>query len=207
VRGAHALEAYVAETTAWLRERDVEIEHGEHVTVGRHGFEEAVLHLDGDGGRVEVPVAVVADRAADGRIDELRIYYSRWALTGRHATRPPVLQPGAELRLPGAVAEHQRALAAGDLAAVVGSFEPDAVVRDATGAHGVRPFHERALANGSGIALEPCALIDDGRICALEYNVVRPELPLEAGVVVYALGPSGRLAAARIYDDVDRGRE
>jgi hypothetical protein len=55
-------------------------------------------------------------------------------------------------------------------------------------------------------ALEHCAAIDDGRVCVLEYNVVRwgeTELPPEAGVVVYVRGESGRLAAARIYDDTD----
>ena len=44
------------------------------------------------------------------------------------------------------------------------------------------------------------------RLCALEYNVVRwgkTELPPEAGVAVYVRGPSGRLAAARVYDDAE----
>lgn len=41
---------------------------------------------------------------------------------------------------------------------------------------------------------------------ASTYNVVRwgrTELPPEAGVAVYVRGQSGRLAAARIYDDAD----
>ena len=61
-------------------------------------------------------------------------------------------------------------------------------------------------AGGGGIPLEHCAAIDDGRSCALEYNVVRwgkTELTPEAGVAVYVRGPNGRLAAARIYDDAD----
>ena len=43
-------------------------------------------------------------------------------------------------------------------------------------------------------------------MCALEYNVVRwgkTELPPEAGVAFYVRGESGKLAAARIYDDAD----
>jgi len=32
------------------------------------------MTLDGDDGRVEVPVALAADRADDGRVIELRIY-------------------------------------------------------------------------------------------------------------------------------------
>ena len=49
-------------------------------------------------------------------------------------------------------------------------------------------------------------MIDDGRACALEYNVRRwgqTDLPRQAGVAVYVRGESGRLAAARIYDDAD----
>src|SRR4029450_5822199 len=51
-----------------------------------------------------------------------------------------------------------------------------------------------------------CSQLDDGRACLLEYNVVswgRTKLPPQAGVAVYVRGESGKLAAARIYDDVD----
>jgi hypothetical protein len=47
---------------------------------------------------------------------------------------------------------------------------------------------------------------NDGRACALEYNVVRrgrTELPPESGIAVYVRGPSGKLSAPRIYDDSD----
>ena len=62
------------------------------------------------------------------------------------------------------------------------------------------------FSNSGGIPLEHCAVVDNGRTCALEYNVRRwgrTELPRQAGVAVYVRGESGRLAAARIYDDVD----
>jgi hypothetical protein len=56
------------------------------------------------------------------------------------------------------------------------------------------------------IRLEHCALTDDGRACALEYNILRwgrSELSPEAGIAVYVRGVSGRLASARIYDDLE----
>jgi hypothetical protein len=203
----------VTETNAWLTARNAAIGHVERIITPRRGVEETVLTLDGDGSRIEVPVGIVADRDEDARIIELRIYYSRWLLTGRHANRTPLLQPDPELQEPDVVGEYQRALAAGDVEAAVAAFEPDAYVREpAGGAHVHRgrdelvALYERFFSNGGGIPLEHCAVTDDGRSCALEYNVVRwgrSELLPEAGIAVYVRGSTGKLASARIYDDAD----
>jgi hypothetical protein len=213
IKGARAFEAFVTETNAWLKQRNVAVEDVERVHTERSGLGEMVLHLDGGTGRVDLPVAIVADRKPDGRIDELRIYSSSWPLTGRHANRPPLLQPDPELRASDVVAEYQRALTAGDVGAIVAAFEPDGYAREPAGGQyihrgpdGLRAFYELLFSNDGGIPLEHCALIDDKRACALEYNVVRwgkTELPPEAGVAVYVRGQSGKLAAARIYDDTD----
>ena len=213
IRGVRAFETYVTETNAWLRQRNVSVENVEYVHAERHGFAEVVLHLPGETGRVGLPVAVVADSRSDGRIDELRIYYSSWPLTGRHLNRPPLLQPDPDLRESGVVADYQRALSAGDVDAIVAVFEPDGYAREPSGGEfvhrgpaGLHAFYELLFSNDGGIPLEHCALIDDQRACALEYNVVRwgkDELPPEAGIAVYVRGQSGKLAAARIYDDVN----
>jgi hypothetical protein len=111
------------------------------------------------------------------------------------------------------VGEYQRALGAGDVDATVAAFEPDGCAREPAGgqyvhrgAEGLRAFYEYLFSNDGGIPLEHCSLTDDGRACALEYNVVRwgkTELPPQAGVAVYVRGASGKLAEARIYDDAD----
>src|SRR3954447_4270066 len=119
IRGARAFEAYFDEMQAMFRDRIASVEDVDRVLVEGHGFEEVVVHFDGDAGRGGLPVAIVADKDREGRIDELRMYYSSWALTGRHANRPPVLQPDPQLRLSGVVAEYQAALAAGDVDAIL----------------------------------------------------------------------------------------
>jgi hypothetical protein len=210
VKGTAAFEAFASETSSWLRQHNVSVEEVEHLITDQHGFEEVVLHLDGQAGRVDLPVAIVADRRS-GRIDELRIYFSDWPLAGRHANRPPLLQADPQVRESDVVGEYQRALAAGDADAVVAAFEPDGYAREpAGGAHVHRgrdqllAFYEQLFSNGGGIPLEHCSVLDDGRACALEYNVVSwgtTELPPQAGVAVYVRGDSGKLAAARIYDD------
>ena len=213
IRGVRAFEAFSTEMNGWLRQRNVSVEDVQHVITEPRGFEEVVLHLGGETERVDVPVAIVADHDSDGRIDELRIYSSSWPLTGRHANRPPLLQPDPELRPSDVVAEYQRALSAGDVDAIMETFEPDGYARGPAGGQyihrgrdGLRAFYEQLFSDEGGIPLEHCALIDDGRACALEYNVVRwgkTELPPQAGVAIYVRGQSGKLAAARIYDDCD----
>ena len=123
---------------------------------------------------------IVADRDSDGRLLELRVYHSLWALLGHHVHRTPMLQRDPELRPLDVVAEYQRALADGDVDAILATFEPDAYAREPAGAEyvhrgpdGLRAFYARLFSNGGGIPLEHCGLIDDGRMCALEYNVVR----------------------------------
>jgi SnoaL-like domain len=213
VIGVRAFEAYITELGGWLSHHNMSFDPVDHVFMEPRGFEEVVLHLDGEAARVDVPVAIVADRQSDGRLMELRIYHSMWALTGRHLHRPPLLQRDPDLRAEGVVAEYHRALAAGDVDAIMATFEPNGYAREPAGREFVhrgrddlRAFYEWSFSNGGGIALEQCALVHDGRACALEYNVLgwgRTALPPEAGVAVYVQGGSDKLGAARIYDDVD----
>jgi ketosteroid isomerase-like protein len=124
-----------------------------------------------------------------------------------------MLQPDPDAREGDIVATYQAALAAGDVEGVVAAFEPDASVREPAGSGHVhagtdelRTLFTRFFSNGGGIQLEHCTVTDDGRACAIEYNVVSwglTKLPPQAGVAVYVRGESGKLAAARIYDDVD----
>jgi hypothetical protein len=51
---------------AWLSQRNVSVEDVEHVVAERHGLVEVALHLDGETGRVGLPVTVVSDRQSDG---------------------------------------------------------------------------------------------------------------------------------------------
>jgi hypothetical protein len=215
MRGEGAFRRFVADMTAWLDARNAEVEAVNILLTGPRGVEEVVVHLDGDAGRVGLPVALAADhhQGEDERIVELRMYFSSWPLTGRHAHRPPLLQPEPDLRAPDVVGDYQRALATGDVEAILAAFEPGASMREPAGdgyvhrgGDELRALYERFFSNGGGIPLEHCTVIDDDRVCALEYNVVawgRTALPPEAGLAVYVRGDGGRLSAARVYDDCD----
>jgi hypothetical protein len=213
IKGTSAFVRFVADMNAWMAERNVTAEDVNFIVTPSGGVEEFLLHLDGDAGRIELPVALAANFDRDARMIELRMYFSRWPVTGWHQIRPPVLQPDPDLHEPDVVGDYQRALAAGDVDAVVAAFEPDGYFREPAGgpyAHRgtdeLRTLYELFFSNGGGIPLEHCSVTDDGRACALEYNVVawgRTELPPQAGIAVYVRGDSGKLSAARIYDDVD----
>jgi hypothetical protein len=214
IEGTRELRAFVSGTVDWLRERDAVVENVALTRTQTRTVEEVVLHLLGDEeGRVELPVAIVADRNPDRTLKTIRVYHSMWPLTGEHAVRPPLLPANPELHADGVVSDYQRALAEGDLQGIVSTFEPDGYAREPSGsahlhrgAEGLRTLYEHMFANGGGIPLEHCTLTDDGVRCALEYNCVRwgvTVIPPQAGVAVYERGASGLLAAARIYDDVD----
>ena len=213
IRGAPAFVRFVAETRTWLAERNATVVDVNLILTPPRGVEEVVLHLDGDDGRIDLPLAIATDHDDDARIVEFRIYFSTWPLTGDHASRPPVLQPDPDLDEPDIVGDYQRALAAGDVEAAVAAFEPDGYVREPAGdgyihrgTDELRALYELFFSNGGGIPLEHCAVTDDGRACALEYNVVawgRTALPPQAGIAVYVRGDSGKLVSARIYDDAE----
>ncbi len=215
ISGATNLERFVWERHAWLAERAATLEHVCTTATAARTVVEARLHLTTPAGPTELPIAVVGDAADDGRVSALRVYHSQWPLYGRHAVRPPLLAPdlGAAHQHAGdSVAAYQRALAAGDLEAIVNTFEPNGYFREPAGGPWIyrgharlREFMAHLLASG-GIGLEHCTVTDDGRACAIEFNAVRfgphPLTP-QAGVAVYERGPSGKLRAARIYDDVN----
>ena len=62
------------------------------------------------------------------------------------------------------------------------------------------------ILGAGGIGIDHATVTDDGKTCAIEFNAVRfgkqPITP-QAGLAVYERGPTGRLHAARIYDDVN----
>jgi hypothetical protein len=214
VEGARGLRAFVTGTAEWLRERDAVVENVALTRTPTRTVEEVVLNLLADhGARVELPVAIVTDRNPDRTLKVVRVYHSTWPLTGEHRVRPPLLPADPNLHPEGTPGDYQRALAEGDLAGIVATFEPEGYAREPSGAYylhrGAEALYElyrHLFANAGGIGLEHCTLTDDGVRCAIEYNCVRwgdTEIPPQAGVAVYERSSGGLLAAARIYDDVE----
>ena len=109
--------------------------------------------------------------------------------------------------------EYQAALAAGDVERIVATFEPDGCFREPAGGEfrvcgtdALRDLFTTFFGVGGGITLEHCTATEDGTRTALEFNAIRwgsTDMPPQAGIAVYERGPTGRIADARVYDDVD----
>jgi hypothetical protein len=100
VRGERAFRHFVDEMTSWMVASNVEVEHVNFLITGPRGVEEVILHLDGDGGRIALPVALAVDHDERERIVELRLYFDSRLLTGVRANRPPLLQRDDALDVP-----------------------------------------------------------------------------------------------------------
>ena len=217
--GMPALARYLEEVAAWLGKHEGSFDQIAFVTGSDRDVTEGVLSLTFEGRRVKVPVAIVAERRP-GREVEMRLYYSTKPIKGTRAVRSPLLPKDDEVAVPVQVAAQLDALSRADIGGVLASFENGAVLRDAAGDTHVktgeggplRAFYERlcgtatAGARGTGIELLKGARADDGRICALEYTVVRvhgKNVPPQAGLAVYERGETGLLRGVRVYEDVE----
>jgi ketosteroid isomerase-like protein len=212
IKGAAAFEQFVTDTTTWMAESNVTVEDIDSILTPERAIDELVLHVDGEAGPIDLPMSLAADLGPDVHMTELRIYFSRWPLSGVRGVRPPLLQPDPKLQAPDIVGEYHRALAAGDVDAVVAAFAPDGYVREPSGGasthrgtNELRAFYELLIFDRGVMPLELCAVADDGRACALEYNTGARGQPGSApgtGIAVHVRGDGGKLAAVRFYDDV-----
>jgi hypothetical protein len=222
--GMPALARYLDEVASWLTKHNGAFDQLAFVTGSDRDVTEGTLSLTFDGRRVQVPLAVVAERRPEREV-EMRLYYSTRPIKGTRAVRSPLLPQNDEVAVPMQVAAQLDALSRADTDGVLASFEDGATLRDAagethlkTGDGGpLRAFYEKLCVvgggsggkggpRGAGIEVLKGARADDGRICALEYTVVRvhgKNVPPQAGLAVYERGETGLLRAVRVYEDVE----
>jgi SnoaL-like protein len=213
IDGEAAFDPYSRSSEEWLRARDADVRTiattvGERRTVGE--FEVALTQ---EARRIALPVAVVVEPDGEAERFWVRIYHSQWPLLGRHVIRLPLLAKDPTVRESDVVGEYQAALAAGDVGRILATFEPDGCFREPAGGEfrvcgtaALLELFTRFFGAGGGITLEHCTATEDGVRTALEFNAVKwgsVDMTHQAGVAVYERGRTGKLAEARIYDDVE----
>ncbi|MBI5231042.1 MAG: hypothetical protein HY876_02630 [Coriobacteriales bacterium] len=201
---------FVAETRAWLERHDAASEEIRTTETDERVVHELSLRLAFEGETRELPIMLIADKE-DECIRDLRIYHSTWPLTGSHSVRPPLMDYTTGERPAEPVGTYHAALAAGDAELADSLFEPEGSVREPAGSAYAHAGAERTQWYRSILRLGPIVLhlgtiTDDGETVVYEFMVDRwgaTQLPQQAGAAAYTRGPSGKLASARIYDDVD----
>lgn len=209
--GRDALIQFTAQASAWLKERTAAFEKIRTTHIADRTVVEWLVKLHQQRKAIDLPVAVVGDHP-DGLLKQIRVYHSLWPLIGAHKIRPAILEAQGHLPLRDVVKQYQDALLAGDVETIVSTFEPNGYFREPAGNEhmhqGMAALREfmTGLFNVGGIKLDHVTVTDDGNACAIEFNAVafgaNPLIP-QAGVAVYERGTSGKLTAARIYDDVN----
>ena len=110
--GMPALARYLEEVSAWLSKHEGAFDKVAFVTGSDRDVTEGTLSLTFEGRRVQVPVAVVAERRPEREV-EMRLYYSTKPIKGTHAVRSPLLPQDDEVAVPVQVAAHLDALSRG----------------------------------------------------------------------------------------------
>ena len=206
-------DAYVASSAAWLEERAARPRLIATTVGPTRAVGEFEVELSQDGRTFSLPVAVVVEPDDDIGWLAIRVYHSQWPLLGHHVIRLPLLAKDRTVRESDVVGEYQAALAAGDVARIGATFEPDGCFREPAGGEyrvcgtmALRELFTTFFGVGGGITLEHCTATEDGVRTALEFNAVKwgsTAMTPQAGVAVYERGRTGKIAEARIYDDVD----
>jgi hypothetical protein len=207
--GPVAVAGYRAASAAWLRPARVSaVEIGRAVAGGRAVGEFEVSAASADRTAV-LPLACVVD-VSGLRGPEMRVYVSEWPVTGARARRASLLPMDGRAMPSGVVGRYVAALGAGDAPTCVSCYEPDGALQGAGGpawaVHGVDRLTAAYgdVVSDGGLVLEPRTLTVDPPRTAFEFTLRSwGGIPVgQAGMSVYTLGPSGRFAWNRVYDDV-----
>jgi hypothetical protein len=213
VAGIDPVRTYREATDAWLAARQARPRSRATTVTRSCVVGEFEVDLTQGDSSFTLPVAVMVDTGAGTDRPWIRVYHSQWPLLGHHVRRSPLLDKDPSVRESDIVGEYQAALAAGDVERWVATFEPDGCFREPAGGEfrvcGTEALRELAttfFGAGGGITLEHCTVTEDGVRTALEFNAIRwgsTDMPPQAGIAVYERGRTGRIAEARVYDDVD----
>jgi ketosteroid isomerase-like protein len=211
IRGEAAFRQFVAKEQKWLTEYSAEPNFFNIVITPERIVLELVIDVTRDGEKLDLPVAIAFDRNGD-KITAVRIYHSTWLLTGGHSVRSPILElPALKLPEPAVVQAYMAAIEEPNQDFVLSLFTDDGYVREPSGsrykhagADARQNFYKMVLGAG-GVILHHCTATYDGSSFAVEYicdQWGKTKLPPQAGLAIYDMDSPTKIAAVRIYDDI-----
>jgi hypothetical protein len=209
ISGRDKIKKYIIKQKDWLNTKNARVEIFNIIDVKNRVVIELNIFYDKGEKTVELPFVIVLD-IENNIIINIRIYHSTWPTTGKHSVIKPLLKPDDNLIEPEIITEYMKGLKNADKDLVLSLFEEDAYVQEPsgskykhTGKSGRNNFYSFALDKG-GVSLKHCTATFDGRHFAVEYVFDEwgdKKFEPQAGIAIYEIGESGKLAAVRIYDD------
>ncbi len=162
---------------------------------------------------LELGFIVIGDKAANGKLRQIRLYYTRWPFGEKHSVRPPINEKLWDGPHPDDVlAVYWHGLTSGSWEAISKAFEADMYFREPSGPPYVHWGYEQVKAYYGGLFssgamdIRDNVVTDDGVCAAVEFTVYsfggNPITP-QSGCAVYERGRSGLLMGVRIYDDIE----
>jgi hypothetical protein len=184
-----------------FREGQATYRHVASATGVDRDVSEGVITMDGGSAKVDVPIAVIAERRRLREI-ELRVYYS--SLASQRKPRPPLLAADEDVPVPQIVAHVLEALRKGAVERVLSAFEEASRWVDPKGQ--VHAKKDGSMATfiaelGGRVELVPAGSADDGRTCCIEAIVTRGRANQEPepAALSFERGDSGLIRELRLY--------
>ncbi len=207
--GRNDIKNYFIEQKEWLNSKKAKIDVINTIDNNNRIVIEFVIFFNKQDEPIELPVVAVLD-IDNSSINSIRIYHSTWPLTGKHTVIKPILETEEILDEPDIISMYMQGIKNADKEFVLSLFEEKAYVQEPSGSkfrHQGKAerekFYSYALDKG-GVPLKHCTATFDGKHFAVEYvfdEWGNKKFEPQAGIAIYEIGESGKIAAVRIYDD------
>lgn len=207
--GRDNIKNYILKQKEWLNTKKAKVEVINSIDITNRIVIEFVIYLNKGNKEIELPIVAVLD-IENFFISSIRIYHSTWPLTGKHVVIKPILEPEDNLDEPDIISLYMEGIKNADKEFVLSLFEDKAYIQEPSGSKfrhqgrtGREKFYSYALDKG-GVPLKHCTATFDGKHFAVEYVFNEwgdKKFEPQAGIAIYEIGESGKIAAVRIYDD------
>ena len=209
ISGRDNITKYIIKQKEWLNVKNARVEIFNIIDIKNRIIMELNIFYERGETTIELPFIVVID-INKNVITDIRLYHSSLPTTGKHIVIKPILKPDNNLVEPDIITEYVRGIKKADKDLVLSLFEDDAYVQEPSGSkykhqgiEALNEFYSFMLSKG-GVSINHCTATFDGKHFAVEYIIDEwgnKKFEPQAGIAVYEIGKTGKIAAVRIYDD------
>jgi hypothetical protein len=209
ISGRKKIKNYFIKQKIWLNIKKAKIDMINTIDINKRIIIEFVIFYNKGIEVIELPIVAVLD-IDNNSIISIRIYHSTWPINKSHSVIKPILEPEHDLDEPDIIKLYMQGIKNADKEFVLSLFEERAYIQEPSGSKfihkgktGLEKFYSNALDKG-GVNLKHCTATFDGRHFAVEYvfdEWGNKKFEPQAGIAIYEIGETGKIAAVRIYDD------